>query len=54
MDSRKESLGYCTSLLDDLDAFSINTINQRSHMTATHPLEFTMVSNKGVIGFVYF
>lgn len=29
----KESLDYYTSLLDDLEALLMNTINQKSHMT---------------------
>lgn len=29
--SGKESLGYYTSLLNDLEALSINTLNQKSH-----------------------
>lgn len=43
MASVKESLSYYISLLDDLDALPVNTINQKNHMTATYPLEFTMV-----------
>lgn len=39
--SGKESLGYYTSLLDDIGALSINTLIRRA-MPTTYPLEFSM------------